>query len=90
MTRFAWFAIVTFLLLTARVASGAAEADDESRKAGPEGFVSLMPSTNFRSWKGVIGNPTIRARMSRRRLARLQRLADEDMRVHWKVHNEIL
>ncbi len=79
------------LLMPARAG---AQTDDPSdvppEKTAPRGFISLLPGPDMEGWKAQVGNPPIRRRMSRRRLARLQRLANADMLVHWKVVDGVI
>lgn len=56
----------------------------------PKGFVALFNGKDLTGWKGLIGNPKVRARMSREELAKRQKAADEQMRAHWKVVDGVL
>jgi len=65
-------------------------AEERPDNTPPKGFVSLLPGKEMDGWKGRIGSPLAVARMSRLRRNRLQRLADSDMLVHWKVTDGVL
>ncbi|NOX54342.1 MAG: DUF1080 domain-containing protein [Planctomycetes bacterium] len=56
----------------------------------PEGFVALFNGRDLTGWKGLVGNPKTRAKMSEEELAKAQKKADEDMRKHWRVENGVL
>lgn len=50
-----------------------------------EGFSPLFNRKTLAGWKGLVGDPPGRARMSPKKLAEEQKKADDDMRLHWKV-----
>jgi hypothetical protein len=56
----------------------------------PEGFVPLFNGKDLSGWKGLVGNPETRAKMSPEQLAAEQAKADESMRAHWKAENGII
>ena len=64
------------------VAPGAAAAQ---LNQPPEGFVALFNGKDLTGWKGLVGDPRSRAKMSDQQMAEAQAKADEDMRAHWKV-----
>jgi hypothetical protein len=51
----------------------------------PEGFKALFNGVDLSGWKGLVGNPQTRAKMSADDLAKAQKTSDEKMRQHWKV-----
>ena len=51
------------------------------------GFVALFNGEDLTGWKGLVGDPLKRAKMSDKKLAREQKKADEAMRNSWKVQN---
>lgn len=57
----------------------------------PAGFVSLFNGKDLTGWKGLLrgpnDNPIKRAALSAPEREAAQKLADEDMRAHWKVEN---
>ncbi len=53
--------------------------------APPEGFVPIFNGKDLTGWKGLVANPKKRAEMSPQELADAQKVADEQMRAHWKV-----
>ncbi|HUW61249.1 MAG TPA: DUF1080 domain-containing protein [Candidatus Bathyarchaeia archaeon] len=56
----------------------------------PEGFVPLFNGKDLSGWKGLVGNPETRAKMSPEQLAAEQAKADEAMRAHWKAEDGII
>ena len=56
----------------------------------PEGFKLLFNNKDLTGWKGLVGNPKTRAKMSAEELAKAQAKADESMRAHWKVVDGVL
>ncbi|MFC1557581.1 DUF1080 domain-containing protein [candidate division KSB1 bacterium] len=55
-----------------------------------EGFVALFNGKNLNGWKGLVGNPLTRSKMSSGDLADAQAKADEEMRAHWSAVDGIL
>ena len=58
--------------------------------APPEGFVALFNGKDLGGWKGLVGNPETRAKMSQDELAKAQSDADAKMREHWKIEDGAL
>ena len=56
----------------------------------PKGFVALFNGNDLAGWKGLVGNPVTRAKMSAEELAKVQAKADEVMRKHWQVVDGVL
>jgi len=56
----------------------------------PEGFVALFNGKDLTGWKGLVGNPKSRAKMSPEQLAEAQAKADREMVKHWKVQDGVL
>ncbi|HXY38627.1 MAG TPA: family 16 glycoside hydrolase [Vicinamibacteria bacterium] len=54
------------------------------------GFVSLFDGRTLDGWKGLVGDPPSRAKMTKDELARAQSDADARMREHWKVEGGVL
>ncbi|MDR1981396.1 MAG: DUF1080 domain-containing protein [Tannerellaceae bacterium] len=54
------------------------------------GFVSNFNGKDLTGWKGLVGNPLVRAKMTPAQLAKAQKQADELMRKDWKVENGLL
>ncbi len=48
----------------------------------PKGFTALFNGKDLTGWKGLVGNPKTRAKMSKSQLAAAQKKADENMRKH--------
>ncbi len=55
-----------------------------------EGYVSLFNGKDLTGWKGLVGNPISRAKMTAAQEAKAQVKADEQMRNDWKVENGLL
>jgi hypothetical protein len=51
----------------------------------PEGFTALFNGKDLTGWKGLVGDPKSRAKMTPEQLAEAQKKADERMRAHWSV-----
>jgi hypothetical protein len=60
----------------------------------PEGFVALFNGQDLGGWKGLLkvpyDNPAKRAALAPAELAKLQREANESMRAHWTVVDDVL
>ncbi len=56
----------------------------------PNGFVPLFNGKNLNGWKGLVGDPISRSKMSPDELAEKQKEADDLMYEHWKVENGTL
>jgi hypothetical protein len=56
----------------------------------PEGFTALFNGKDLTNWKGLVGTPKDRAKMSTEQLAEAQAKADEKMKAHWKVEDGVL
>ncbi len=56
----------------------------------PEGFTALFNGKDLTGWKGLVGSPKSRAKMSADELAKAQAKADESMASHWKVEDGVL
>ncbi len=54
------------------------------------GFVPLFNGRDLSGWKGLVGDPVKRAKMTPEELEKAQALADESMHVHWKGEEGIL
>jgi hypothetical protein len=67
----------------------------EARAAGsdnrpPQGFQALFNGRDLTGWKGLVGSPPERAKMSAEALAEAQAKADQQMREHWKAVDGVL
>ncbi len=56
----------------------------------PEGFTALFNGKDLTGWKGLVGNPVTRAKMTAEELAEAQEAADRRMREHWRVEDGVL
>jgi type 1 glutamine amidotransferase len=54
------------------------------------GWVPLFNGQDLVGWKGLVGNPVTRAKMSPEELGQAQVEADRKMRTHWKVEDGVL
>lgn len=52
-----------------------------------EGFVSIFNGKDLTGWKGLVGNPIKRAKMSKKELAAAQKKADAEAKDSWIVEN---
>ncbi|HJY23981.1 MAG TPA: DUF1080 domain-containing protein, partial [Hanamia sp.] len=55
-----------------------------------EGFVSLFNGKDLNGWKGLVGNPLLRAKMNEKTLAKEQQKADVIMQKGWYAKDGIL
>jgi len=56
----------------------------------PKGFQALFNGKDLTNWKGFVGSPKARAKMSKQQLAAAQKKANERMRKHWQVVDGVL
>ena len=56
----------------------------------PKGFTALFNGKDLAGWKGIVGDPVSRAKMSPEQLAKARKRADELMNRHWKIEDGIL
>ena len=85
MHRYSHIAIAATLLLAVT-----ASAADQKLNAPPKGFKALFNGKNLKGWKGLVGNPKSRAKMTPDQLDAAQEKADARMRKHWKVVDGVL
>lgn len=71
-------------------AAGAASPAAGGPNVPPPGFVALFNGRDLAGWKGLVGNPKTRAKMTGAKLAAAQAAADQKMRRHWKVAGGVL
>ena len=74
------------LLLLSSVLAGC--ASDVSHT--PTGTKQLFNGENLDGWKGLVGNPMSRAKMTPSELAAAQAVADERMHAHWAAVDGVL
>ena len=82
--------ILMLLTLISLTASGVVEAGEPRPNVPPEGFKALFNGKDLTGWKGLVGNPKTRAKMSKEQLAAEQKKADELAAEHWKVVDGVL
>ena len=69
----------------------AASAEEkEELNVPPEGFSLLFNGKDLEGWKGLVGTPVTRAKMTPEKLAEEQEKADALMKEHWSVEDGIL
>jgi hypothetical protein len=81
-----WFCTLA-LACAAFAPAGSARAADNS---APPGYTALFNGKDLAGWKGLVGDPKKRAKMSSDELAEAQKKADERMRDHWSVTDGVL
>ena len=72
------------------VAAIAGERSGEKQNVPPDGFSALFNGTDLTGWKGLVGDPEARAKMTKEELAKAQEAADADMKKHWKVEDGVI
>lgn len=78
------------VLLLAAVATSPLAAGEQEQNQPPEGFTALFNGKNLDGWKGLVGSPVSRAKMSEEELKAAQEKADASMREHWSVQDGVL
>lgn len=78
------------IILLVVVCTGCGRGAEQALNVPPDGFVALFNGRDLDGWKGLVGNPVSRARMSAAELEEAQLEADEVMRLHWQVVEGIL
>lgn len=63
---------------------------DKGVQSPPEGFTALFNGKDLTGWKGLVGDPKSRAKMTPEALKEAQAKEDESMRAHWKVEDGVL
>jgi Domain of Unknown Function (DUF1080) len=86
MTRGSWFCALALASVAFAPACLARAADHSP----PPGFKALFNGKDLAGWKGLVGDPKKRAKMSSDELAEAQKKADERMRDHWSVTDGVL
>lgn len=82
--------LLGFNIVLLAVAATAHAADKRPPNTPPKGFKALFNAKDLTGWKGLVGSPVTRAKMSPDELAAKQKAANERMRKHWKVKNGVL
>lgn len=84
--------LVTVILSVVLVSVGYGAQETQAKPAvlkpaesGPKGFVALFNSKDLSGWKGLVGTPVTRKKMTADELTKAQTGADESMRAHWKA-----
>ena len=81
------FALV---LLTAVSPAVAKDAKKQADNTPPKGFKALFNGKDLTGWKGLVGNPKTRAKMTAEQLSAAQKKADARMQAHWTVQDGTL
>jgi hypothetical protein len=77
-------------MLVASAAAGCGRGAQSELNVPPDGFVALFNGRDLEGWKGLVGNPVSRAKMSPAAMTTAQAVADRSMIAHWKVVDGIL
>jgi hypothetical protein len=77
------------VVLNGLAAAGVGEASKPDNTP-PEGFMALFNGKDLAGWKGLVGNPPVRAAMTPEKLAEEQQAADEKAHAHWSVQDGVL
>lgn len=56
----------------------------------PSGFVALFNGKDLTGWRGLVGTPVTRAKMTPEELAAAQKAADENVMQHWNVQDGMI
>jgi len=88
--RFAPIVLLAMIVLGLGYSARGEDAQQRALNRPPKGFVALFNGTDLAGWKGLVGDPKTRQKMSGEELAKAQAKADEDMRAHWKVVDGVL
>tara|TARA_R110002124_G_scaffold68346_1_gene185057 strand:+ start:2230 stop:2946 length:717 start_codon:yes stop_codon:yes gene_type:complete len=67
-----------------------AAAEEEKLNQPPEGYKALFNGKDLTGWKGLVGSPKTRAKMSPEELAEAQKKADDEMKEHWNVVDGVI
>ena len=70
--------------------TAAVEAGEPKQNVPPKGFQALFNGKDLTGWKGLVGNPKTRAKMSQEQLAAEQKKADQRAAQHWTVSDGVL
>ncbi|WP_298866661.1 DUF1080 domain-containing protein [uncultured Gimesia sp.] len=62
-----------------------ATAGEGKLNVPPKGYKAAFNGKDLSGWKGLVGSPKTRAKMTPEKLAEAQKAADQEMRDHWKV-----
>ncbi|MBG87809.1 MAG: hypothetical protein CMO80_13025 [Verrucomicrobiales bacterium] len=73
------------LMVTTLIGIGPLSAAEKHAVRPPDGFVALFNGVDLAGWKGLVGNPETRGKMTAKELAAAQEKANERMREHWRV-----
>ncbi len=65
-------------------------AGEQKLNVPPKGYKALFNGKDLTGWKGLVGNPKTRAKMSPEELAKAQKTADQSMRDHWKIVDGVI
>ncbi len=82
--------LLASLALISAAAFSAVNAEEKKDNTPPEGYTAVFNGKDLTNWKGLVGDPKSRAKMSKEDLAAAQAKADEKMAAHWKVVDGVL
>lgn len=85
---------IIFIVSTSVHVGSALNADENhskhSENTPPKGFVTLLNGKDLTGWKGLVGTPITRKKMTPEVLAEAQKAADQDMLSHWKMVDGVI
>jgi hypothetical protein len=82
--------LLAVTILAALVAPNVALSAETKLNTPPEGFKLLFNGKDLTGWKGLVGNPKTRAKMSPEQLTAAQTKADARAKKNWKVVDGII
>ena len=82
--------LMAVLLIGCAAGNNATVHETPRDNVPPKGFVALFNGQDLAGWKGLVGDPVKRAKMSQEQLAAAQKTADEKMRAHWSAVDGVL
>ena len=85
--------LVAVILLVVPVRIGYGGQETQAKPAlnqPPKGFVALFNGKDLNGWKGLVGTPVTRKKLTAEELSKAQGNADEAMREHWKAVDGII
>lgn len=83
----AFFVAALMLPMFASFTVAPAHAQSTPSELQKAGFVALFNGKDLKGWKGLVGDPIKRSKMTAAELAEAQKKADAEMRDSWKVMN---
>jgi hypothetical protein len=82
--------LVVFVLATVAYSDQAADPNQRPLNQPPKGFAALFNGRDLTGWKGLVGSPVTRGKMTPQELSKEQTKANEVMQAHWKAVDGVL